>query len=78
MAKAKRAPVASIDSGTKAAPASSEPKRKASVLSADVQEEIRRRAYELFLQRGGKHGHDAEDWARAEAEVLARFRERSA
>jgi hypothetical protein len=27
------------------------------------------RAYELFLARGGEHGHDAEDWLRAEAEL---------
>jgi Protein of unknown function (DUF2934) len=31
---------------------------------------IRLRAYELFEQRGGEHGHDLEDWIRAEAEIL--------
>ena len=30
---------------------------------------IRARAYELFQERGGEHGHDAEDWLRAEQEV---------
>ena len=29
------------------------------------------RAYELFLERGGEHGHDVEDWLRAEGEILA-------
>jgi HSP20 family molecular chaperone IbpA len=35
-----------------------------------VQLGIARRAYELFLARGCKHGHDWEDWFRAEAELL--------
>jgi len=29
---------------------------------------IRRRAYELYRQRGGQHGHDWDDWFRAERE----------
>ncbi len=32
-------------------------------------DEVSRRAYELFLSRGGEHGHDVEDWLRAEREV---------
>lgn len=39
-----------------------------------IEEEIRIRAYELFEQRGRKEGHHDEDWARAEAEVLAKYR----
>jgi HSP20 family protein len=31
---------------------------------------IARRAYELFEARGSKHGHDWEDWFRAESELL--------
>ena len=31
---------------------------------------IARRAYELFLQRGGEHGHDWEDWLMAERELV--------
>lgn len=31
---------------------------------------IRRRAYELYLERGMTEGHDVEDWLRAEEEVL--------
>jgi hypothetical protein len=37
-----------------------------------TQEQIRRRAYDLYMQRGGTHGMDAEDWFRAEAELLGR------
>jgi hypothetical protein len=31
--------------------------------------EIERRAYELFLERGGEDGHDVDDWMRAEREL---------
>ncbi len=34
-----------------------------------VQDEIRRRAYELYEQRGREGGRDLEDWLRAESEV---------
>jgi hypothetical protein len=27
------------------------------------------RAYDLYLARGGGHGHDVEDWVRAEREL---------
>ncbi len=41
--------------------------------SLELTEEIvRMRAYELFEQRGGQHGHDLEDWLQAEAEVLGK------
>lgn len=36
--------------------------------SADA---IRSRAYELYLQRGGGHGRDLDDWLAAEREVAA-------
>ena len=32
-------------------------------------EEIARRAHQLYLQRGGEHGKDVEDWVRAEKEL---------
>jgi hypothetical protein len=41
---------------------------------ARVEEEVRIRAYELFEQRGRQEGFQDEDWARAEAELLARYR----
>ena len=31
-----------------------------------TEEEIRKRAYEIYLQRGGAHGHDLDDWFHAE------------
>lgn len=36
--------------------------------SADRQQRIARRAYELYLARGGRHGQDLEDWLDAERE----------
>jgi len=30
---------------------------------------IARRAYEIYVQRGGENGKDVEDWLRAEKEV---------
>lgn len=35
-------------------------------------DEVRRRAYELYEERGGIPGNDAEDWFRAEQELRSR------
>ena len=35
-----------------------------------VYDSLARRAYELFESRGCQHGHDLEDWFRAESELL--------
>ncbi len=35
----------------------------------ELEDHIRRRAYELYEQRGRQDGHDLEDWLRAEEEV---------
>ena len=35
-------------------------------------EEVQSEAYRLFLDRGGEHGHDVEDWLAAEALVRAK------
>ena len=48
-------------------------------LPSGVHEEIRRRAYQLYEERGRQHGFHHDDWTRAESEVLSRFeREKSA
>ena len=36
---------------------------------SELQEQIRRRAYELYEQRGGEDGRELDDWLQAEAEV---------
>jgi hypothetical protein len=53
-----------------------EDKKKAS--SIDLEFEIRRRAYELYEQRGCLEGFEKEDWLVAEREVLARYNQHSA
>lgn len=35
-----------------------------------VPKKIARRAYELYLKRGGVNGYDMEDWLQAEREIL--------
>ena len=35
-------------------------------------EQVRRRAYKLYEERGREDGHEIEDWLRAEAEINGR------
>ncbi len=35
-----------------------------------LEQAIRHRAYELYLQRGMAHGPDVDDWLQAEAELV--------
>jgi hypothetical protein len=44
----------------------------------NLEDEIRRRAYELYEQRGTSAGNEAEDWFAAEREVKQRYRQHSA
>jgi hypothetical protein len=37
--------------------------------AGDLEEQIRRRAYELYERRGWEDGHEVEDWLQAEAEL---------
>jgi hypothetical protein len=37
--------------------------------TSDLEEQIHRRAYELYEQRGYEAGHETEDWLAAEAEL---------
>ena len=46
---------------------------KKTVVPINMEDEIRRRAYELYEQRGYLPGHDYDDWFTAEREVLARY-----
>jgi len=41
------------------------------VTDPNLEEDIRRRAYALYEQRGREDGHDVDDWLRAEAELTA-------
>jgi hypothetical protein len=39
--------------------------------STEYGDEIARRAYELYQERGGEDGHDVDDWLQAERELTA-------
>jgi hypothetical protein len=39
--------------------------------AVDLEEQIRRRAYELYERRGREAGHEVEDWLQAEAELAS-------
>jgi hypothetical protein len=60
-----------------------EPKKKLEVVKTETRrvvpikldDEIRRRAYELYQQRGAGSGSEAEDWLAAEREVRQRYRQ---
>jgi hypothetical protein len=36
---------------------------------SSIEERIRQRAHELYLQRGGQHGAHEQDWLQAEKEI---------
>lgn len=44
--------------------------RRVYTVSNLYEEEIRNLAYQRFVRRGRKHGHDLDDWLAAEKEVL--------
>jgi len=44
----------------------------------NLEDEIRRRAYEIYEQRGASSGNEADDWFTAEREVRQRYRQQSA
>jgi hypothetical protein len=41
-------------------------------------EEIRIRAYEIYMERGGQPGHDLDDWLQAERELEPKARSANA
>jgi hypothetical protein len=58
---------------TFAARATIEPRnRSESMASSPSEEDIRLRAYQRYLERGGGHGMDFEDWLEAERELKRR------
>ena len=61
------APIAVMPVKTTARPASANPN------GGNLDEEIRRRAYELYLARNGCNGDPVGDWFVAEREVRARY-----
>jgi hypothetical protein len=55
------------------------PEPRKNVVPINLEDEIRRRAYELYEQRGNSTGgSETEDWLTAESEVRQRYHQRSA
>ncbi|MFY9530829.1 MAG: DUF2934 domain-containing protein [Candidatus Acidiferrales bacterium] len=40
-----------------------------------TREEIEVRAHEFYVERGGAHGHDMDDWLQAERELFEKYQE---
>ena len=51
------------------------PKIGKNVETVNLNEEIRRRAYEIYLDRGDAAGDEHQDWLIAEREIRARHRQ---
>ena len=45
------------------------PAPAATMPAAPTSDDVARRAFELFCQRGHQHGYDVQDWLQAEREV---------
>lgn len=76
-----RAPVERAPKGARRGKLNSAPDRPENIsetlvaretTSEPSDDEIRERAYEMYLERGGKHGLDFDDWVRAERELRQR------
>lgn len=44
--------------------------KQAAIDTLPLQERIRRRAYELYVERGNQSGSELDDWLQAEDEIL--------
>ena len=40
---------------------------------APTREEIKLRAYQIYVERGGAQGQDVEDWVQAERELVEKY-----
>jgi Protein of unknown function (DUF2934) len=47
--------------------------KEQSTTKAPTAEEIRKRAFEIHVERGGIHGCDLDDWLRAERELREKY-----
>jgi hypothetical protein len=80
---AKRPATRSTANDPAAAPAAPKPKRTRAAARSAAQDtaadrpsvdDIRRRAYERYLERGGNHGRHFDDWLEAEKELTQKVR----
>jgi len=52
-------------------PIESTPRNISTDAHPNLEEEIRRLAFEIYVERGREDGHDLDDWLQAEAEILS-------
>jgi len=71
-------PVASEAVKSKTRPELVKASARTSVVPFSLEEEIRRRAYELYESRGASSGCETDDWLVAEREILERYQENRA
>jgi len=57
----------------KTTPAASTAKSKKPASLDDYIDEVKKRAYEIFIGRGGHPGAEISDWAQAEKEIKAKY-----
>ena len=62
-------PKGNLSTGPHATTTQAADKGAAPVANAARDEDIRRRAYEIYLERGEQAGHELEDWLQAEREL---------
>jgi hypothetical protein len=48
-----------------------EPSKRTLLSDNEFREKVALRAYEIYVDRGGQHGRDFDDWLQAETDVLA-------
>jgi hypothetical protein len=61
-----------VDPGNASTSESNSDVQAKQVTRTPTAEEIQLRAYELYVERGGIHGFDTDDWLQAERELSAR------
>jgi hypothetical protein len=62
----------SASAGAPTSIASKKTSAKASITNTVTHDDIARLAHKFWAERGGQHGHDAEDWLRAEQTLLGK------
>ena len=44
--------------------------REAAIEEVSIEEQIRQRAYQLYVERGNQSGSEVDDWLQAEQEIM--------
>jgi len=69
---------AKIIGSTEPTPAETSVEEREGLYDSTREQEIRDRAYQIYLQRGGQAGYEVDDWLQAERELVNSLRNRGA